>query len=154
MQYRRHASERTNQAGNFDLPERAATSFFRDNPLRLSLTTIATEHAVNEFRLQLNRRNTSSEALSTAPAVFVSEAFNAGGNQGQLFADNSTDGLEATNDLTYTIGKHTLKTGMRAEATKLNNLSRSNFGGTFTFDDVVNIADWKSVHFSASLPCV
>ena len=133
LQYRYNGTERTNHAGNFDLPERLATTTSRDNTLRFSLTTIATEHTVNEFRLQLNRRSSGSSALTTGPAIFVSEAFNAGGNQGQLFSDNSTDGLEATNDITYTFGKHTIKTGMRAEATKLNNLSRSNFGGTFTF---------------------
>ncbi len=133
LQYRYNGGERTLQSGNFDLPERAATSSSRDNTLRMSLTTIATEHLVNEFRLQLNRRSSSSRALNDAPAIIVSEAFSAGGNQNQLFADNSTDGLEATNDVTYTFGKHTIKTGMRAEAMKLSNLSRSNFGGTFTF---------------------
>jgi hypothetical protein len=133
LQYRYNGGERTNQLGNFDLPERLATTTSRDNTLRVSLTTIATEHTVNEFRLQLNRRSSGSSALTTTPAIFVSEAFNAGGNQNQLFSDNTTDGLEATNDITYTIGKHTIKTGMRAEATKLNNLDRSNFGGSFTF---------------------
>jgi hypothetical protein len=133
LQYRYNGSERTNHSGNFDLPERAATTTSRDNTLRVSLTTIATEHAVNEFRLQINRRSSGSSALTTTPAIFVSEAFNAGGNQNQLFSDNSTDGLEATDDITYTFGKHTIKTGMRAEATKLKNLDRSNFGGSFIF---------------------
>jgi hypothetical protein len=134
LQYRYTNFTRSNQGvGNFDLPERASTSTSTDNTLRFSLTTIATEHTVNEFRVQINRRSFGSSAVNTAPAVFVSEAFNAGGNQSQLFSNNSTDGLEATNDITYTFGKHTIKTGMRAEATKLNNLSRSNFGGSFTF---------------------
>jgi hypothetical protein len=134
VQYRYSENTRSNQGiGTFDLPERAATSSNSDNTLRFSLTTIATEHAVNEFRFQINRRKSGSSALSTAPAVFVSEAFNFGGNQGQLFSNNTTEGLEATDDITYTFGKHTIKTGMRAEATKLGNLSRSNFGGSFTF---------------------
>jgi hypothetical protein len=133
LQYRYNGGERTPQLGNFDLPERLATTTSRDNTLRVSLTTIATEHAVNEFRLQLNRRSFGSSALTSTPAIYVSEAFNAGGNQNQLFSDNTTDALEATNDITYTLGKHTIKTGMRAEAAKLNNLNRSNFGGSFTF---------------------
>jgi hypothetical protein len=134
LQYRYTNNTRSNQGvGNFDLPERASTSSASDNTLRFSLTTIATEHAVNEFRVQINRRSSGASALTTTPAVFVSEAFNSGGNQNQLFSDNSTDGLEATDDITYTFGKHTIKTGIRAEATKLNNLSRANFGGTFTF---------------------
>lgn len=134
LQYRYTSSTRSNQGvGNFDLPERAGTSTSSDNTLRFSLTTIASEHLVNEFRTQINRRSSGSSALNGTPAILVSEAFNAGGNQGLLFSDNSTDGLESTDDITYTWGKHTIKTGMRAEATKLNNLSRSNFGGTFTF---------------------
>jgi hypothetical protein len=134
VQYRYTNNERRNVGiDTFDLPERAATTSASDNTLRFSLTTIATEHTVNEFRLQINRRNSGSKADNATPAIFVSESFNAGGNQSQLFSNNSTDALEATNDVTYTLGKHTIKTGMRAEATKLNNLSRSNFGGTFTF---------------------
>ncbi|MBI3651850.1 MAG: TonB-dependent receptor [Acidobacteria bacterium] len=134
VQYRYNERRQQNQeVGNFDLPERAATTFAKDNTVRFSLTTIASEHAVNEFRLQINRRSSGSSALNRAPAIIVSEAFNAGGNQGSLFADNSTDGLEATNDVTYTWGKHTVKTGFRAEAAKLNNLNQANFGGTFTF---------------------
>jgi hypothetical protein len=134
LQYRYTENQIQNQGvGDFDLPERAATFFAKDNTLRFSLTTIASEHAVNEFRAQINRRSSGSKALNSAPAVIVSEAFNAGGNQGSLFSDNTTEGLEATNDVTYTRGKHTIKTGFRAEASKLNNLSQSNFGGTFTF---------------------
>jgi hypothetical protein len=134
VQYRYNDNERQNQGvGDFDLPERAGISFSKDNTLRFSLTTIASEHAVNEFRVQINRRSSGTRAVNTSPAVIVSEAFNSGGNQGLFFSDNSTDGLEATNDVTYTHGKHTIKTGMRAEASKLSILSQSNFGGSFTF---------------------
>jgi len=35
--------------------------------------------------------------------------------------------------VTYSLGKHTIKFGSRSETTKLSNLNRANFGGTFVF---------------------
>ncbi|MEW6127638.1 MAG: carboxypeptidase regulatory-like domain-containing protein [Acidobacteriota bacterium] len=131
--YRFSKMDNTRNGGDFSLPETGSTSFSKDNTLRFSLTTIASEHAVNEFRFQINRRSNGSRALTDAPAIIVSEAFTSGGNQGQLFSDRTTDGLEASNDITYTKGKHILKFGFRGEATKLSNIDQSNFGGTFLF---------------------
>lgn len=134
IQYRHGRSDSENQGlGDFSLPERASTSFSRDHTLRVSLTSIASEHAVNEFRMQLNRRTFGSQAVNEGVAINVADAFYGGGNQGSLFSDNTNDGLEFVNNLTYTHNKHTFKFGFRADGTRLDNLSRSNFGGTFTF---------------------
>jgi hypothetical protein len=135
MQYRFFKNEWRNQGLNssFDLPERAFDRSAREDTLRFSLTTIASEHAVNETRLQFSRRNSDARAQTEGPAIIVQDAFTAGANQGSLFTDNRNDEYEFTNDLTYTYKKHTIKTGFRAEGESLNNFSRSNFGGTFTF---------------------
>lgn len=132
--YRYSKNERENQGiGIFDLPERAFNRENREDTLRLSLTTIVSEHAVNEMRIQLSRRNNTAQALSDAPAIVVLDAFNSGGNQGSLFAENKTDNLDFTNNVIYTHGKHAIKLGFRTEAMHIENLNRSNFGGTFTF---------------------
>ncbi len=146
VQYRFNRNNNTDNGGNFSLPETGATTFARDNTLRLSLMTIVSEHLVNEFRMQINRRSTGAQALTNAAAINVSEAFVAGGNQNQFFADNTTEGLETANDMTYSLGKHTIKFGYRGEATKLANLNRSNFGGTFFFgSDVERDAQGRPV---------
>jgi hypothetical protein len=135
--YRYSKNERENQGiGTFDLPERAFNSENREDTLRFSLTTIATEHAVNEMRLQLSRRKNLSQALNTDVAIQVLDAFNAGGNQGALFNQNQTENLDLTNNVTYNRGKHVVKFGFRAEVSQQEYINRSNFGGTFTFSSL------------------
>jgi hypothetical protein len=122
--------------GTFDLPEQGYNSERREDTLRFSLTTIATERVVNELRLQLSRRNSSSQALSDEVAIDVSEAFTSGGNQGSLFNSDRNRELDLTNNVTYTRGKHTLRAGINVEAEHTKNINRSNFGGTFRFSSL------------------
>ncbi|HET9531294.1 MAG TPA: hypothetical protein VFQ92_13135, partial [Blastocatellia bacterium] len=117
----------------FDLPERAFNRSSNEHTLRLSLTSIVTEQAVNEMRIQLSRDNSGSAAITDAPALIVQDAFSAGGNQGSLFVDETEDSFDLTNNLTYTYKKHTIKAGINVEAEKYKYINRSNFGGTFTF---------------------
>jgi hypothetical protein len=129
----RHSESESHRGGGgaFTLPERGSNSTSSESTMRFSLTTIASEHAVNEMRLQLSRRESMSRALSTNVAINVLDAFNGGGSQS--FSDNSNKNLDFANNVTYTHKTHTFKTGFRAEAVQPNNLNRSNFGGTFTF---------------------
>lgn len=135
VSYRRSENERLNQglSSGFDLPERAFNTASTENTLRFSLTTIATERTVNETRMELSRRNSSTQAIDSSPTVNVLDAFTSGGNQGSLFNRSTNDDLEFINNLTYTYNKHTYKFGFRADAVHRESLSRSNFGGTFTF---------------------
>ena len=119
--------------GGFDLPERAFNRSIREDNLRFSLTTIVSERAVNEARLQLARRSVNLQAISDSTAVIVLDSFAEGGNQGSLFRDDRTDRLEFDDSVTYTYKKHTIKMGLSADAFHIENINRSNFGGTFTF---------------------
>src|SRR5262249_29543932 len=134
IQYRYNDVESMNQGvGSFDLPERAYNSSSHEDTLRFSFTTIASEHAVNEFRLQLSHRTSSAQALNTKPAINVIETFVSGGNQPNLFLDNKNKNLDLTDNVTYTWKTHTIKAGFRAEGLRFENTNRSNFGGTFVF---------------------
>lgn len=133
VEYRHTGDSSFNHGGSFDLPERATISSSGGDTLRFSLTSIATERAVNELRLQLERRTSLSRAVDQRPAIVVLDAFNAGGNQGSLFSQNANDEMELSNNLTYTRNKHTFKAGFRVEALRRENTNLSNFGGTFTF---------------------
>jgi hypothetical protein len=129
----RHSQNESHRGGGggFTLPERGSNSTSSENTLRLSLTTIASERAVNEMRIQLSRRESMSRALSDAVAINVLDAFNGGGSQ--TFSDNQNQNLDFTDTFTYSRKKHTFKAGFRAEGVQPNNLNRSNFGGSFTF---------------------
>ncbi|MCI0490953.1 MAG: carboxypeptidase regulatory-like domain-containing protein [Blastocatellia bacterium] len=135
FQYRRTSRANENQGlgGGFDLPERASTRTRGDNTFRFSLTSIVSERAVNEFRLEFDRDTSATQAVTDATAIIVLDAFSAGGNQGSLFSEDEEDEIELVNNLTYTYNKHTFRVGVRAERESGNILNRSNFGGTFTF---------------------
>ncbi|MEK6323406.1 MAG: carboxypeptidase regulatory-like domain-containing protein [Acidobacteriota bacterium] len=139
FQYRHSENERLSLGGNgFSLPQRATTTKSSEDTLRFSLTTIASEHAVNEMRIQLGRRPSRSRGLSNDIAVNVLDAFSSGGSQS--FSDNLNRNLDFANILTYTYKKHTFKTGFTAEANQYENLNRSNFNGTFTFSSLDQFA--------------
>ncbi len=132
LQFRHSTSERIGgTGGGFTLPERATTNNNGEDTLRFSLTTIASERAVNEARIQLSRNHSMSRALTDAITINVLDAFNGGGSQS--FTDNENRNLDFTDTVTYTYKKHTIKAGFRAEGVQLDNLNRSNFRGTFTF---------------------
>lgn len=139
FQYRHSENEAPRGGvGGFSLPERATASNSSDDTLRFSLTTIASEHAVNEMRIQLGRRSNHSRGVSNDIAINVLDSFNGGG--GQSFTDNLNRNLDFANILTYTHKTHTFKTGFTAEAEQFENLNRSNFSGTFTFSSLAQFA--------------
>src|SRR5215510_6282260 len=129
----RHSQNESHRGGGggFTLPERGSNSTSSENTLRLSLTTIASERSVNEMRIQLSRRESTSRALSNAVAINVLDAFNGGGSQ--TFSDNSNQNLDFNDTFTYSRKAHTFKAGFRVEGVQPNNFNRSNFGGSFTF---------------------
>jgi hypothetical protein len=132
--FRRTSNDSTNQGvGGFSLPELAASSRSTDDTFRISFTTMASEHMVNEARMELSKRGTSGEANSTAPAINVFQAFTSGGNQSQLFNQSTNRNLQFTDDVTYTYKTHTFKFGTRVVSAQLLNTNESNFGGTFSF---------------------
>ncbi len=117
----------------FDLPERAATIRDHDNVLRFSLTSFPSDRWLNEARLELSRSRSSAVALNSQAAVFVLDSFNGGGNQDQLSNDTLSQNLKVADNLTYASSHHTWKAGVSAQAMRLRDLDRSNFGGEFIF---------------------
>ena len=140
VQYRHSENESMRLGGNgFNLPERAFTTTFDEDNLRFSLTTIASEHAVNEIRIQASRRPSRTRGLSNEVAINVLDAFSSGGSQS--LSDNENRNLDLAEILTYTYKSHTFKTGFTAEANRFKNLNRSNFNGTFTFSSLDQYAN-------------
>jgi hypothetical protein len=119
--------------GGFSLPSQAYTSISRDNTLRISLTTVASESVVNEIRTEVSRRTSDSQASDTAPQVSVVDAFTDGGNQGSLLNESTSNNLAFSDDLTYTHKKHAFKFGFRSDGSQIEDTNMGNFGGSFTF---------------------
>ncbi len=140
--YRFFDSTSQNQGvGGFNLPERASTSESQQQTLRFSLTSLIQRRMTNELRLQLNRRESGSQALSEKPALVVLDAFSGGGNQGALFSRRTSDELEFSNTFSLPWRRHLVKMGVRVEGDRLYDVNRSNFGGTFTFSSLEQYRD-------------
>jgi hypothetical protein len=116
----------------FSLPERAFDSMFRTHTLQLTETAILSKSAINETRFQLLRGHREQTPLTDSPAIFVSEAFNRGGSQNGPAA-NDDSRYELTNITTIAHGTHSIKFGARLRSINVTDVSRNNFGGTFTF---------------------
>lgn len=115
----------------FDLPERAYDRSSRDDVGRLWWTSTG-RHAINDVRVEITRSSAAANPLLTTPAIVVLDAFSAGGNQNAAYR-TSTAGMQASEDLTVQLGRHTWKTGVQLESTRQDRFDRSGFGGTFTF---------------------
>lgn len=117
--------------GSFDLPTRG---FHNDY---LSQTVQATETAVlgvniNETRFQYYRSAYQLTANSTDPTLSVLGSFNDGASTVGHTTDQQNY-YELQNYTTISKKAHQFKFGVRMRGQTDNNISPSNFGGTFTF---------------------
>src|SRR5207237_1131201 len=118
--------------GQFALASRAYNSFSTGHQVQLTETAIINAKAINEFRLQMYRRENGNNGDNTLPALNVSEAFQGGGAQVGNSRSTSTS-WELSNIYSLTQGKHAIKFGGRVRFSDVSDLSPSNFGGSFTY---------------------
>ncbi len=119
-------------AGDFNLASRAYNERQKERVLQLTETTTLNTHAVNETRFQYLHSTVLDTALNNAPGIYVQGAFFGGG---ATIGDSGSvrTGWEATNLTIWTRGRHTWKWGGRVRQLFLEDTSRRNFAGTYTF---------------------
>ncbi|MDR3719451.1 MAG: carboxypeptidase regulatory-like domain-containing protein [Bryobacteraceae bacterium] len=116
----------------FNLASKAVNTQSYDNTIQATETAVLNSRAVTETRFMYDRSKSNSNALSSAPALSVSDAFNSGGSTvGQAW--NRQNYYELSNVTTYTAGVHTLKWGGRMRVSDSTDYSPSNFNGSFSF---------------------
>ncbi|MBS1788754.1 MAG: carboxypeptidase regulatory-like domain-containing protein [Acidobacteria bacterium] len=116
------------------LPERGSNRNTTGHNLRVSETWIISSKMIHEARFQFSRDNSDQTALFNGLAINVLDAFSGGGS---TCCPNSTQTtqFEYQDYLTYTSkgAKHTIKGGVQVEHDSYDDLSGSNFNGTYTF---------------------
>ncbi|HEV8345177.1 MAG TPA: carboxypeptidase-like regulatory domain-containing protein [Vicinamibacterales bacterium] len=117
--------------GDFDLPERGYSQTRDEQILRGSLAGSIGKALYNELRLQWRRDDISFAPVSTAPAVLVLNAFDAGG--AQTSGARAVDTFEIADDLDIAAGRHAIRTGVLIEGGRYDTGVLRNAGGTFTF---------------------
>lgn len=113
------------------LESRANKTNGRDVSFPMSETYIISPDFVNTTRFRGNLDSNSTKALNSAAALSVNEAFLGGGSQDDREYTNSR--FEIFNDTTKKIGRLGFGFGGMFRGYRNKEISRSNFGGTYTF---------------------
>lgn len=119
-------------AGDFGLASRAYNERQRERVLQLTETATLSPHAIDETRFQYLHSTVVDTALNNTPGINVQGAFLGGG---ATIGNSSsvTNGWEMTNITMWTKGRQTFKWGGRVRQLFLDDTSRRNFAGTYTF---------------------
>ena len=133
LRYQMERTWRDNSGvGSFALQDRGVNSSGREHHFFITETAVLGSKAVTETRLQYRHETNGMNAINSAPAISVSDAFNSGGSTaGQSWSRDRF--YELSNITTYTAGKHTLKWGGRVRVDNNSDYSSSNFNGSFSF---------------------
>lgn len=118
--------------GGFSLLSRAFDTSNRQHTVQVTETSVLSDKAINETRVQYERNRNRQEGDNEVPTLQVEEAFTGGGSQVGLSRDDE-DRFELQNVTTWAQGKHSLRAGARLRGTRIVDLSENNFGGTVTF---------------------
>lgn len=119
------------------LPERGSDRTSSGHNLRVSETWIINSKMIHETRFQFSRDKSDQTALFQGVAINVLDAFNGGGSTCCPNFTQTTQ-IEFQDYLTYTSkgAKHTIKGGVQFDRESFEDVSGSNFNGTFTFSSL------------------
>jgi hypothetical protein len=118
--------------GGFNLPTRAFNTAFNQHTFQITETAVINPKVINETRFQFIRTSNEQEG-ELLPTVNVLESFTSGGSQVGL-SFNRENRWELQNYTTATwFPNHVFRFGIRLRGVKLEDVSQSNFGGTFNF---------------------
>lgn len=119
--------------GGFSLPTRAFDTSNTQHTFQITETAVLNPKVINETRFQFIRTNNDREGDNAVPTVNVLEAFTAGGSQvGLSFSRENRWELQNYSTATW-FQNHVFRFGVRVRGVNLTDVSRNNFGGTFTF---------------------
>ena len=118
--------------GTLNLITRGVHNFNTDHTVQATETAVLSSKVINETRFQLYHNENDQTANSTLPGLSVQGAFTGGGAQVGHSSDTENH-YELQNYTSFANGAHSWKFGVRVRAVTIDNISPSNFGGSFTF---------------------
>ncbi len=143
--------------GDFTLPSTGYTSAGIDHSFQVVETSVLSPKAINETHVNIESDNTNITSQSNAPTLSVSQSFVAGGSgeTASGFAQNydHEKQTELQNYTSLTLGTHTMKFGIRIRSYVFDDLTPSNFNGSYSFlgSNNVNYSDIASLPGASAL---
>ena len=120
--------------GQFDEEERAYTRDSTNGFIRLQQIGPLGRRGFLRTRMQYAWTDTTNTAAFEAPTIRVLDAFTSGG--AQLAGGQHGKTIVLGSDLDYVRGNHTLRFGLQADASRWRSDDRSNYLGTYTFENL------------------
>jgi len=117
--------------GGFNLVDRGNRNTRPDHSIAFTDTYILNPDTVNTTRVFAQFSSSRTQGVTDTPAINVQDAFFGGGSQIDSLAKNGR--LEFYNDTTKKVGRWNFGFGIMTRFLSLSDVSRSNFGGTYTF---------------------
>src|SRR5436190_7141011 len=118
--------------GGFSLPERAYNYESTFHNVQMTETAILGLTLLNEARFQFIRGRNENFGNTSQPTINVSGSFTGGGSQ-VGHATNIFERWEFADFLGWQHKTHSVKFGVRARGTHIDDVNPNNFGGTYTF---------------------
>src|SRR5262249_30285744 len=112
---------------SFDLPERSSDTRLVEQFLEASWRVIISPSLINEAQLRVARERATNTTANPAAATEVAGAFNGGGPQ-CCPESHTGERLSFADNLTFSLGRHLLKTGASVAGGRIRDLSQRNFG--------------------------
>ena len=125
------SNQKGQNVGGFSLPSRANDSKTSFHNIRLGETFLINENTVLQSRFSLNYNGINNTDGSDSPAVNVLEAFYGGGSQNNY--EKKSTSFIAGSDFSWQRNKYNFGFGWQLRGNYVNQNSRQDFGGTYTF---------------------
>jgi hypothetical protein len=132
--------------------EHTGNSNVKTDTLTFSLASVLTNSVINEFRFQYARDGEPGTANSDTPELSI--------NQGGLVAllgrnnfsprETTENRYQYIDNVSYTRGKHGLKTGVDVNVENILNFFPGFFGGQYFFNSLADFANRKPLRFTQS----
>jgi len=117
---------------SLDLPERSFDARPTEQSLQASWRAIFSPRLINEAQVRFVRERVNNRTANPAAAIEVAGAFNGGGPQ-CCPERHAGERLSLADNLSFSAGRHFLKTGVSIAGAHLGELSERDFGGTFYY---------------------
>ncbi len=135
--------------GDFDLEERGYRQTRDETIARLSSSGSIRTALFNEFRFQWRSQATAIDPVTTAPAVLVLNAFDAGG--AQISGTTRVTDFEAADNLDVAVGHHAIRTGLLVEGGRSRTDQFRNGTGTFIFASLADYVAGRPTTFTENV---
>ncbi len=140
-------SQKNQGIGGTILPEAGVNSEFRENEIRLNYQAILSPKLVNQFVFLIGQYSNPTISLNSNPKIVVLDTFTGGGAQANLL--RTEHHFELTEAISYSSGKHTIKTGINIPDWSYRGVENNiNTGGTFYFSNIQDYLAHKAFSFT------